>query len=177
MPPLPERLNPSLFDKLVADLDMGGLRDNAHVAEMSRETMQRYSVPRLERFNENALRDTVKRDLAWLLNTTNMAAGIDLEPYPHVKTSVLNFGVAELTGKAYSHRVVLGRARDIRTAIRAFEPRIADKSLHVEPAQDRQRVNSITYVIHGDITSAVQAMPVVFKTDVDADVSTVTVRD
>ncbi len=172
-----ERLNPSLFDKLVADLDMPGLRDNTALAELSRETMRHYSVPRLERFNENALRDTVKRDLAWLLNTTNMATSTDLEPYPHVKTSVLNFGVADLTGKAMSHRVVLARARDIRNAIRAYEPRINEKSLHVEPAENRQRENSITYVIHGDITAAVNAMPVVFRTDVESDTSTVTVRD
>ena len=173
----PERLNPTLFDKLVADLDMSGLRDNAAVAELSRETMHRYSVPRLERFNENALRDTVRRDLAWLLNTTNISAGIDLDPYPQVRTSVLNFGLGDLTGKAQSHRVVLARAREIRNAIRAFEPRIAEKSLHVEPAPDRQRENSITYVINGDITAAVQAMPVVFKTDVEYDTAVVTVRD
>lgn len=172
-----ERLNPSLFDKLVADLDMSGLSDNSAVAEMSRETMRHYSVPKLERFNENALRDTVKRDLAWLLNTTNMATGLDLAPYPHIATSVLNFGVADLTGKAHSHRVVLARARDIRNAVRAFEPRIAEKSLHVEPLQDRERENSITYVIHGDITAAVNALPVAFKTDVEADTSNVTVRD
>lgn len=177
MATIPERLNPSLFDKLVADLDMPGLRDNVAMAELSRETMRHYSVPRLERFNENALRETVKRDLAWLLNTTNMAASVDLDPYPHVKTSVVNFGISDLSGKAHSHRVVLSRARDIRNAIRAFEPRIAEKSLHVEPSQDRQRENSVTYVIHGDITSAVQAMPVAFKTDVDADTSTITVRD
>ncbi len=177
MATIPERLNPTLFDKLVADLDMPGLRDNVAMAELSRETMRHYSVPRLERFNENAMRDTVKRDLAWLLNTTNMAAGSDLGPYPHVKTSVLNFGVPDLTGKANSHRVVMQRARDIRNAIRAFEPRIAEKTLHVEPSQDRQRENSITYVIHGDITAAVQAIPVSFKTDVDSDTSTVTVRD
>ena len=177
MATISERLNPSLFDKLVADLDMPGLRDNVRLAELSRETMRRYSVPRLERFNETALRDTVKRDLAWLLNTTNLGAVADLEAYPHVRTSVLNYGVPDLTGKAHSHRVVLQRARDIRNAVRAFEPRIAEKTVHVEPSPDRQRENSITYVIHGDITAAVQALPVSFKTDVDADTSTVTVRD
>lgn len=173
-----ERLNPSLFDKLVADLDMPGLRDETGaVVEMSRETMRSYSVPKLERFNENALRETIKRDMAWLLNTTNMAAGIDLDPYPHVKTSVLNFGVADLTGKAHSYRVVLARAKNIAAAVKAFEPRINPDSLHVEPMETRERENAITYAIHGDITAAVQAIPVTFKTDVEADASTVTVRD
>ena len=173
-----ERLNPSLFDKLVADLDMPGLRDDSgNVSELSRETMKHYSVPKLERFNETALRETVKRDLAWLLNTTNMATGTDLDPYPEIKSSVLNFGVADLTGKAYSYRVVQQRAKDIAAAVKAFEPRIDPKSLHVEPMEDRERENSITYTIHGDITAAVQAIPIAFKTDVKADTSSVTVRD
>ena len=106
-----------------------------------------------------------------------MATGTDLDPYPHIKTSVLNFGVADLTGKAYSYRVVQQRAKDIAAAVKAFEPRIDPKSLHVEAMEDRERENSITYTIHGDITAAVQAIPIAFKTDVKADTSSVTVRD
>lgn len=172
-----ERLNPSLFDKLTADLDMPGLREDSVMSEMSRETMKQYSVPRLERFNEASLRETIKRDLAWLLNTINMTTGYNLDRYPQVKTSVLNFGVADLTGKSYTHRTILQRARDIREAVKVFEPRISDKSLHVEPVEERERENSLTYVIHGDITSAVQAIPISFKTDVKADTSTITIRD
>ena len=172
-----ERLNPTLFDKLVADLDMPGLRENSALSELSRSTMQQYSVPKLDRFNESALRDTVKRDLAWLLNTSNLAAGVDLDPYPHVKSSVLNYGVNALTGKAVSQRVLQQRARDIQTAIRNFEPRIAQKTLSVQPIEGTQRDNSVTYAIHGDITTAAQPIPVTFKTDVEADTSIVTVRD
>ena len=146
------------------------------MAEMSRETMQRFSVPRLERFNESALRETVKRDLAWLLNTVNMSAGTDLKAYPHVQTSVLNFGVADLTGKASSHRVTLQRAHDIQEAIKIFEPRIDARSLKVELV-GQERENRTTYVIHADITAAVNAMPISFKTDVEADTSTITIRD
>ena len=177
MPALPERINPSLFEKLTANTDMPGLRENARIAELSRETMRQYAVAKLDRFNESALREAIKRDLAWLLNTIAMGSDTDLDAYPQVKTSVLNYGVPDLTGKAQSHRVVMGRARDIRNAIRAFEPRIAEKTLRVEPSQDRQRENSVTYVIQGDVVSTVQAMPISFKTDVDADTSTVTVRD
>jgi type VI secretion system protein ImpF len=172
-----ERLNPTLFDKLVADLDMPGLYEDGKLNELSRSTMQQYRVPRLDRFNENALRDTVKRDLAWLLNTSNMAAGVNLDPYPQVKTSVLNFGVNGLTGKALSVRALQQRAREIQNAIKAFEPRIGGRTLRVEPVESTLRENSITYVIHGDITTAANAIAVAFKTDVEADTSIVTVRD
>ncbi len=155
---------------------MSGLVTDTQSGSITRETMRYYSVPKLERFNEEALRTTVKREIAWLLNTTNLAAVVDLEPYPNVQTSVLNYGVPDLAGKTISHRVIIGRARDIRTAIRAFEPRIDEKTLMVEPVTERERDNAVTYVIHGDVTSAVNAMPVSFRTDVESDTAAVTVR-
>ena len=93
-----ERLNPTLFDKIVADHDISGLRDDSVAHEVSKQTMRHYSVPKLERFNEQAMRDTVKRELAWLLNTNNMESSTNLDAYPEVQTSVLNFGVPDFTG-------------------------------------------------------------------------------
>lgn len=176
--PAVSRLNPTLFDKLVADNDLSGLRgEEVDKIEASREAMRYYSVPRLERFNEAALKATVRRELAWLLNTTNLGAVIDLEDYPEVQTSVLNYGVPDMTGKSHHRRLVLQRAREIRSAIRAFEPRIDEKSLIVEPLDSVERLNSVTYVIHGDVTSAVAALPVKFRTDVEADTGAAVVRD
>jgi type VI secretion system protein ImpF len=172
------RINPTIFDKLIADSDMAGLHsEDASSGIASRDSMRYYSVPKLERFNEEALRATIKREIAWMLNTTNLSAVVDLNPYPHVQTSVLNYGVPDLTGKATSHRVVIGRARDIRAAIKAFEPRIDEKSLIVEPQTTRERENAVTYLIYGDVTSAVNAMPIKFRTDVEADTAAVTVRE
>lgn len=174
----PSRLNPTIFDKLVADNDLSGLRgEEVDKIEASREAMRYYSVPRLERFNEAALRATVRREIAWLLNTTHLAAAIDLEDYPQVQTSVLNYGVADLSGKSINRRLILQRARDIRNAIRAFEPRISERSLSVEPVESVERENSVTYVIHGDVTSAVKSLPVKFRTDIEADSAAATVRD
>jgi len=73
------RLNPTLFDKLVADLEMEGLRDSGDSqpsVESSRSTMRFYTVPRIERFNETALRATVMRELNWILNTTSLESAV-----------------------------------------------------------------------------------------------------
>jgi type VI secretion system protein ImpF len=172
------RLTPTLFDKLVADLEISGLREmSAETPEVSREKFRYYAVPRLERFNETALRATIRRELAWLLNTTHFAARVDLEPYPHVQTSVLNYGLSDLAGKALTRRAVLERAREIRKAIRLFEPRLAEKSLTVEPTLDADRPQAITFTIQADITAAAQAMPVKFRTEVDPDTVAVDVRE
>jgi type VI secretion system protein ImpF len=173
-----ERLTPTLFDKLVADLEISGLRDaSAETPEVSREKFRYYSVPRLERFNESALRATIRRELAWLLNTTNLESLVDLEPYPQVRSSVLNFGLSDLAGKALTRRSILHRAREIRRAIRLFEPRLDENSLNVEVDESEQKPNHVTFVIQGDITSAARVMPVKFRTDVDIETAAVDVLE
>ena len=172
-----QRLTPTLFDKLVADVEISGLRKDDETPEITREAMRYYSVPRLERFNETALRATIRRDLAWLLNTTNFGALGSLEAYPHVQTSVLNFGVPDLAGKSLQRRTILDRAREIRNAIRTFETRIDGESLVVEPVGSADKSNSITFIIHGDITAASRSVAVQFRTELEADTAAVEVAE
>ncbi len=172
-----QRLTPTLYDKLVADLEISGLRDMSDEApEISREKFRYYSVPRLERFNETALRATIRRDLAWLLNTTNLESLVDLEAYPHVRDSVLNYGLTDLAGRTLNRRAVLARAREIRRAVRVFEPRLSREGLTVDPIDDDDP-HALTFMIQGDITSAAQTMPVKFRTEVEAETATVNVRE
>jgi type VI secretion system protein ImpF len=85
--------------------------------------------------------------------------------------------VPDLAGKTSHPRAILNRARDIRDAIRAFEPRLDPKRLEVEPITSTERENAVTFVIRGDITAAVQALPVEYKTDVEIDTAAVILRD
>lgn len=164
------RLTAPLFDKLVAGALPQGL-------EGDYAATRRFAVGDPDRFSERSLRETVRREIGWMLNTTQFGAAVDLDRAPQVASSVLNYGVPELAGKAISHRIVLARARDIRGSLRAFEPRIDEHTLSVEPATDRERENAITFVIHAEIRSAVQPVPLRLKTDVEADGGTVEVRE
>lgn len=174
------KLNPTLFDKLIGGAETDGLKQTEEaldVADAGRSAMRFYTVPRIERFNEAALRITVRRELSWILNTTNLNAVQDLDAYPQVKTSVLNYGVPDFAGKPLTRRVIQGRAKEIRDAIRVYEPRLDPNRVEVEALTALERENAITYVIRGDITAAVQAMPVEFKTDVEVDTASVIVRE
>lgn len=173
-----QRLTPTLFDKLVADIDMAGLIEaEADQTTIARETFRFYTVPQIERFNEAALRGTVKRELAWLLNTTNFGATTSLERYPRVEDSVLNYGLPDMTGKAVHRRSVLQRAREIRDAVRRFEPRIDPRTLVVDMVERDDRDHKVTFVIQGDITAATQAMPVKLYTRIDPDSAAVEVEE
>lgn len=174
-----QRLTPTLFDKLVVDLEISGLRDmtGETATEVSRENFRHYSVPKLERFNEQALRSTIRRELAWLLNTTSLASVEDLEPYPEVETSVLNYGLSDLAGRVLTGRTLLERAREMRRAIRTFEPRLDGATLSVEPSMESAADHQIAFVITGDITAAAHAMPVKFRTEIDPETVAVDVRE
>lgn len=173
-----QRLTPTLFDKLVADVELSGLKNTeGAMPEVMQESLRTYAVPRLDRFNETALRATIRRDLAWLLNTTHYGAVGSLEPYPEVQTSVLNYGVPDLAGKSLHGRTILDRAREIRHAVRTFETRLEPDSLVIEPIKSNKDSNSIGFLIHGDIRSALRTMPVQFRTELDAETASVSVGE
>ena len=157
------RLNPTIFDKLIAGNVVSGVQSADEAAASRAHTLGGFSDIEIERFNESGLRTSVKRELGWLLNTTNLAAAIDLDPYPEVRTSVLNYGVPDLAGKSITRRLVLQRARDIRKAVTAFEPRLAEQSLTIDVSDTIERENAVTFVIQGDIRSAARAAAVTVR--------------
>jgi len=76
-------------------------------------------------FSARKLRESVLRDLTWLLNSTNLATRVDFEQFPEVARSVVNFGMPALTGNL---RAALERdtvARQIAECIATFEPRLS----------------------------------------------------
>ena len=171
------RLTPTVFDKVVADVQISGLRSDDEPPEVVSEVMHRYPVPDINHFGEAALRATVKRDLAWLLNTTQFGARGELEHYNEVETSVLNYGVPDLAGRSLHSRTILDRAREIRKAIRVFETRFDPDSLVVEPLASKDKVNSVVFMIHAEITSSVRPVPVQIRTELEGDTAAVAVSD
>ncbi|KAF0811577.1 hypothetical protein IGB42_03963 [Andreprevotia sp. IGB-42] len=108
-----DRLRPSLLDRLT---------DSA--------PLQR-SESDIPGTSHGALRAAVLRDLSWLLNTTSMAADVDLSPFAAAQRSVLNFGVLPLAGKRISELDSQELATGLRMAILQFEPRLLPDSVEV----------------------------------------------
>lgn len=201
-----QRLTPTLFDKLVCDLDLWGPRDkdiempdrelppleapagtsadkdgdeeeNDNLGAPGRNHLLDYAVVPAGKFNERALKATIRRELSWLLNTTQFEARVDLEPFPEVRKSVLNYGLPDLAGRTMAKRSLRERALEIRKAIRTFEPRLDAASLKVEPSEIDPYGLSIAFVIEGDITAAAQALPVKFHTEVNPETDAVEVKE
>ena len=88
-----ERLQPSLLDRLTDD---------------DREQRQESREKRI--LSPARLRECVRRDLTWLLNTTHLAALEDLTEQPEVQRSVLNYGMPDFAGRTASTVDVRGMA-------------------------------------------------------------------
>lgn len=147
-----ERLQPSLLDRLTDDAP--------EQQEESRD--QRVLSPR-------KLKACVIRDLEWLLNTCDLASVQDLDPYPQVSSSVINFGMPDLAGRNLSGLDVLTLERALRQAILRFEPRILRQSLIIRTAIDEEQMtpNAIRFDIEGELWGSPMPQRLYLKTNVD----------
>jgi type VI secretion system protein ImpF len=131
-----ERLQPSLLDRLTD-----------HAPEHSRESFEQQTLGMLQ------LRQAVLRDLAWLLNTTNMATVEDMSGYKLAVASTINFGVPGLAGNIGTTGRLTAIETGIAEAIRAFEPRIRADTLRVRlrPSADDKPTPSLVFEIRGEL--------------------------
>jgi type VI secretion system protein ImpF len=113
-----DRLQPSLLDRLTDE-----------EPDVSQEAADRGIL------SIDQLRDSVRRDLTWLLNATCLESTVQLSEYPEVERSTLNFGIPDMTGKSVSTIDRAAVARRLRRAIWDFEPRLLRESVQVRPAQ------------------------------------------
>ncbi|MDR3213571.1 MAG: type VI secretion system baseplate subunit TssE [Azoarcus sp.] len=84
----------------------------------------------------NEFRKTALRDLAWLLNCTNLDKHLPMDDFPRARFSVLNFGIPPLAGSRFTKSELKLVAQRIEQAIAHFEPRILPESLKVTIAHD-----------------------------------------
>lgn len=126
-------LRPSILDRLIAGESGGGAR-----------SVYQYIGVR-------ELRDSIARDLEWLLNT-KFTRFLDLDAFPEAKESILTYGVPDFS--TYSWRNAsdaMAIAQILEDTVRRFEPRLSPRSVKVEvlPNPDvddfsiRFRINAI----------------------------------
>jgi len=126
---------------------------------------------------EESLRATIRRDLAWLLNTLSFESAVDLSDHPWVQKSVLNYGVRDFAGRSLGSRAQREHAREIRAAVLRFEPRLDARTLRVEPVMSTDNFGKISYIIEGTILGVPNLMPVRFRTDIDVETASVEVSE
>lgn len=157
-----ERLQPSLLDRLTDD------EPDRKVESREQRVL---SVQRLKA--------ALLRDLAWLLNTGHLETVQDLDDYPEVKRSVLNYGIPDLPGLTIAGADTAAIEKAVRDAVARFEPRIAPNSLRVaiEAGQSAAGRSALVFRIEGELWAKPAPQALYLKTEVDLETGSVTVSE
>jgi type VI secretion system protein ImpF len=116
---------------------------------------------------ESMLRREVSRDLDALLNTVALDATVDMENAPHVRKSILNFGLSDIALHTIDENSVEEIPDEIRTAIVNYEPRIAADTLRIERDSEVDPVElKVRFVICGELVCHPVHVPVEFVADI-----------
>jgi type VI secretion system protein ImpF len=152
------RITPSVLDRLLDD-----------EPEVSREPLASRSE------NLRQLKQAVKRDLEWLLNTRRVADELP-QGLKELHNSLAAYGLPDFTNasiKSPSDQSRLRRA--IETAVSAFEPRLEDVTVALVPADGRIRTMSFRIDARLKIEPAPE--PITFDTMLQLDNGRYTVRE
>ncbi|MEM6617729.1 MAG: type VI secretion system baseplate subunit TssE [Pseudomonadota bacterium] len=146
-----ERLQPSLLDRLT---------DRAPTAEKDRAADRYIDVRRL--------RDIILRDLAWLLNTSNLEETIDPELYPNVAKSTVNYGISDIAGRKVAQTKSDTLEHSIAEAVYNFEPRIIPGTLEVRAVRSDDTAESqIVMDIRGELWATPVPLELYLRTRLD----------
>lgn len=101
------------------------------------------------------IRQCVIRDLDWLLNAHNYSPPEELEAYPEVVHSVINYGLPDFTGLTASSVDVHQLEKVFRQALLDFEPRIMKNNLKIRLIADEsmQDHNALVFDIDAEVWS------------------------
>lgn len=123
------------------------------------------------------LRESVHRDLGWLLNSASLDSTEDLATYPEVARSVLNFGMPSFAGLKSASIDRQGVARRLRHVIEQYEPRLTSVRVRAEPRQAGEDDGTLQFVIEAELWGQPVSQHLELRTKIDVITGDVSVTD
>jgi type VI secretion system protein ImpF len=127
--------------------------------------------------NMRRLRDSVFRDLRWLLNSMSLDTTEELSRYPQVEKSVLNYGMPALAGRAMSGIDPKATAERIALAIRTFEPRLSKVRVSPEKRAAGSHEFALEFQIEADLWGQPAPLHLLMNTRIDLDTGQVSLGE
>ena len=128
-------------------------------------------------FSMKRLRDSVFRDLEWLMNANNAESTEDLEAFPEVRRSVYNFGLPNLAGKPMSSINVAELSAQVAEAISFFEPRLSGVRVTPEQRISGSANFALAFQVEAELWGQPLPQHIVMRTSIDLDTGVVSVSD
>jgi type VI secretion system protein ImpF len=157
-----ERLKPSLLDRLTDD----------EPTETREPIRNRFASAR-------SLRESVVRDLGWLLNSVRLSSVQDLAAYPYAARSALNFGLPDLAGRTLTSIDVPALEEQLREAIINYEPRLVPQSVSVamRDTSTELGINSMQFTIEAMLMAYPAPLALCLRTEIDLETGDVSVAE
>lgn len=157
-----ERLQPSLLDRLTDD------------EPLNKQESRQHRV-----LSMKALREAVRRDLSWLLNTASLDTTEDLDDFDEVANSVLNYGIRDLSGASVIGLDIKEIEMLVHKAVLRFEPRILAETLNIRMHADKDEMSTraVSFEIEGQLWAQPQPTRLFLRTALDLESGDVIVKD
>jgi type VI secretion system protein ImpF len=125
------------------------------------------------------LQEAVLRDLSWLLNADNLCSDEELESYPFVGRSVVNYGLPPLAGRSASTLDMTELEDILRTSILNFEPRLIRDTVKVRaiPPESGAGHNMLAFEIDAVLWAQPLPLDLFLRTEVDLESGSVSVSE
>lgn len=118
--------------------------------------------------SQRSLRESVRRELGLLFNSTALLLAEPTTELTHVGRSTLSYGLPDLAGRAASSLDQRWLAARLAQAIRQFEPRLQPESVRVRPQTERAAShNVLSFEIDADVQHPLGADSIALDSELD----------
>jgi len=126
---------------------------------------------------ESLLRREVSQDVGALMNTVNLGSSIDLQEFPNVGHSILNYGIPDVAQRSINEFTVDDIGREIAAALHDFEPRIVSDTIRVTRDNTvRAESLKVRFVVRADLSCTPLDVPVEFVADIEVDTGKISIN-
>ncbi len=138
---------------------------------------ERTEAPGALTYSWHEYRQSILRDIQWLLNTTSLDAFGDGSPWKDVARSTLNYGVPEVCAKSAAAIPQRQWERAFEQALARFEPRLREDSIRVRicPVDSGLTANQTLIEISAELVVA--PIPLSFRVQIDRETSAAVIQE
>lgn len=127
------------------------------------------SVERRTGASQSTLKEHLALDLANLMGTINLEATIPLDGLDYVRSSILNYGVQDMSALTVDDFRTAKVVKDLRAALLANEPRLIAETLVVKLRDtDADAQQRIAFDIRAEMSARPIDVPMEFVAEIDS---------
>jgi type VI secretion system protein ImpF len=151
----------------------------ARFAEVSSRTVLNLTAETADQrtMSMRRLRESVLRDLSWLLSTISFDTGRELTDWPEVARSVLNYGLPSVAGLNSGSLDPGSAAMRLQASIEMFEPRLTEVRVTPEFSTTRMDMHALAFRVEAQLWGQPTPQRLLLRTQIDVESADVRISD